>query len=87
MKVLSIFWKLLQNSGSNYKTHKNIDDFVVDTVVSSSELLSDISDSNVITFGESHESLQPNTSNQVNHVIVTAGIFVVSLLALVSLVR
>lgn len=64
-----------------------LDDFVVDTVVSSSELLSDISDSNVITFDDPHESLQLDTSLELNHIYVAAGILAVSLLALAFLVR
>lgn len=65
----------------------NTDDFIVDTVVSSSELLSDISDSNVITFDDPHENLQLDTSLELSHIYVAAGILAVSLLVLAFVVR
>lgn len=63
------------------------DDFVVDTVVSSSELLSDISDPNVITFEDPHESLQDNASSEVQNAYIAAGIIVGAMIALAFLVR
>lgn len=62
------------------------DDFVVDTIMSSSELLSDISDTNVITFDEQHESLQDDASLEMHNAYIAAGILASALLALAIVV-
>ncbi|KAG5674311.1 hypothetical protein PVAND_004289 [Polypedilum vanderplanki] len=63
------------------------DDFVIDTVVSSSELLSDVSDtSNVITWGELKDITQDASSTDVHNAYVAAGFLATSLLILAIVV-
>jgi hypothetical protein len=62
-------------------TSPNSDDFVVDTVVSSSELLSDASDANVITFEESRDGQQDDGAFGFHNASIAVAITVVCLLA------
>lgn len=61
------------------------DDFVIDTVVSSSELLSDISDSNVITFEDPHENPDEGVM-ELHNAYIAAGILAAALMALAVVV-
>lgn len=54
--------------------------------MSSSELLSDISDTNVITFDEQHDSLQDDASLEMHNAYIAAGILASALLALAIVV-
>lgn len=53
--------------------------------MSSSELLSDISDTNVITFDDQHDT-SPDDSMELHNVYVAAGILASALIALAFLV-
>lgn len=61
------------------------DDFVIDNVVSSSELLSDISDSNVITFEDPHENPDEGVM-ELHNAYIAAGILAAALMALAVVV-
>lgn len=52
---------------------------MIDTVVSSSELLSDVSDKNVITFDESREDLEENLRG--HNTYLTTGFLLFTLVA------
>ncbi|KAL7042705.1 hypothetical protein ACKWTF_001251 [Chironomus riparius] len=62
------------------------DDFVIDTVVSSSELLSDVSDNNVITWGELKDITQDANSTDIHNAYIAAGILATALLILAIVV-
>lgn len=62
------------------------DDFNIETVVSSSELLSDMSYSNVITFDDQHDNLQDVESFDLHSAFVAAGVSVLALVVLATLV-
>ena len=63
------------------------DDFVIDTVVSSSELLSDVADGNVIAWGELKDIQQEDeNSSDIHNAYMAAGILAGALLILAVVV-
>lgn len=65
-----------------------LDDFVIDTVVGSSELLSDVADSNVIAWGELKDltASQDANTTDVHNAYIAAGILAFALLILAIVV-
>lgn len=68
-------------------SHLTSDDFVIDTVVSSSELLSDVADGNVIAWGELKDIQQEEeNSSDIHNAYMAAGILAGALLILAVVV-
>jgi hypothetical protein len=65
----------------------NLDDFVIDTIVSSSELLSDVADGNVISLGELKDMQQEEaSSSDIHNAYMAGGILAGALLILAVIV-